>query len=79
MTEILTVAEIDCSTGQETIRPLTQSEIEQYQIDQSNSLAWEQQKEENAQRSLDIKQSALAKLEALGLTEEEARAIVSLN
>ncbi len=79
MTEILTVAEIDCSTGQETIRPLTQSEIEQYQLDQANSLAWEQEREENAQRLLDIKQSALSKLSALGLTEEEAKAIVGLN
>lgn len=79
MTQILTVAEIDCSTGQETIRPLTQSEIEQYQIDQANSLAWEQEKEENAQRLLDIKQSAISKLSALGLTEEEAKAIVGLN
>ena len=79
MTEILTVAEIDCSTGQENIRPLTQSEIEQYQIDQANSLAWEQERQENAQRSLEVKQSALAKLSALGLTEEEAKAIVGLN
>ena len=79
MTQILTVADIDCSTGQETIRPLTQSEIEQYQIDQANSLAWEQEKEENAQRLLDIKQSAISKLSALGLTEEEAKAIVGLN
>ena len=79
MTEVLTVAEIDCSTGQETIRPLTQSEIEQYQIDQANSLAWEQERQENAQRSLEVKQSALAKLSALGLTEEEAKSIVGLN
>ncbi len=79
MTEILTVAEIDCSTGQETIRPLTQSEIEQYQLDQANSLAWEQEREENAQRLLDIKQSALSKLSALGLPEEEAKSIVGLN
>ena len=79
MTEILTVAEIDCSTGQETIRPLTQSEIEQYQIDQANSLAWEQERQEKAQRSLEIKQSALSKLSALGLTEEEAKSIVGLN
>jgi hypothetical protein len=79
MTEVLTVAEIDCSTGQETIRPLTQSEIEQYQIDQANSLAWEQERQEKAQRSLEIKQSALSKLSALGLTEEEAKSIVGLN
>jgi len=79
MTEVLTVAEINCSTGQETIRPLTQSEIEQYQIDQANSLAWEQERQEKAQRSLEIKQSALSKLSALGLTEEEAKSIVGLN
>ena len=70
-TNLFTLVELDCATGIETIRELTSEELEE--------------REELAQQSqaqlaaLEAKQSArasaLAKLSALGLTEEEIRAL----
>jgi hypothetical protein len=77
MTETLNRVEINCETGEQTVRPFTQEEIDQYMIDQANNLALQEQKEMQAQKIAEDKASAIAKLTALGLTEDEARAIAA--
>jgi hypothetical protein len=68
MTEKFTALEIDGQTGQELIRDLTAEEIAEKQ-----ELALQSQQEQDL-RNL-TKESALAKLAALGLTEEEIAAL----
>lgn len=75
MTESLTKVIVDCSTGEETVVPLTAEELAQLEADR---VAFETEKaarEAEIQAKAAAKASALAKLAALGLTEEEAAAI----
>lgn len=75
MTEVLTKIEIDCSTGIETITALTAEELVQRGLD---SAAFEASELERLQAEADVqalKDSANAKLAALGLTAEEIAAI----
>ena len=77
MTEILTKLVVDCSTGISTEIPLTEEELAQREIDR---LAYEEA--EAARVAADeekaaLKESANAKLLALGLTEEEIAAITN--
>jgi hypothetical protein len=75
MTEALHRLEINCETGEQTLVPLTAEEIAEVA-----TLAAEVEKS-RADKALEMealaetKTAALAKLTALGLTEEEARAI----
>jgi hypothetical protein len=66
---------VDCSTGEETILPLTADEIAQLDADRVQAEADRATAEAEAQAKAETKASALAKLAALGLTEEEAKAI----
>jgi DNA-binding NarL/FixJ family response regulator len=71
MTEQLTTTEFNALTGEAIIRPLTPAEIaerEAMQAEQEALLA-----EQDAK--IAARQSALAKLAALGLTEEEIGAL----
>ncbi len=75
MTETLTKIVVDCSTGEQTVVPLTAEEIAQREAD---ALAYAEQKatqeaEEAAKAA--AKASAEAKLAALGLTAEEIAAL----
>jgi hypothetical protein len=76
MTEILTKTIIDCSTGEQSVIPLTSEEMDQIEVDR---IAFEEAQAE-AKAIADAKeaarQSGIAKLLALGLTEEEANALV---
>lgn len=75
MTETLTKVIVDCSTGEETVVPLTAEELAQLEADR---VAFETEKaarEAEIQAKAAAKASALAKLAALGLTAEEAAAI----
>jgi hypothetical protein len=76
MTEILTKTIIDCSTGEQSIIPLTSEEMDQIEVDR---IAFEEAQAE-AKAIADAKEAAresgIAKLLALGLTEEEANALV---
>ena len=75
MTETPTKVIINCETGEESIVPLTAEEIAQREADLA---AWEAEqtaREAEAQAKAEAQASALAKLAALGLTEEEAAAI----
>ena len=75
MSEILTKLIVNCETGEEHIIPLTEEEIAQMEADR---IAFEEA-QAAAQAEADAKeasrQSGIAKLMALGLTEEEAQAL----
>lgn len=75
MTETLTKIVVDCSTGEQTVVPLTAEEIAQREAD---ALAYaEQQAIQEAEQAAkaEAKASAEAKLSALGLTAEEIAAL----
>ncbi len=66
---------VDCSTGEETVVELSDEEIAQMEIDRAN---WEAERAAEAAAAAakaEAKASALAKLAALGLSEEEAAAL----
>jgi len=68
---------VDCSTGEQTIVPLTAEELAQRETDR---LAWEAQEAERlaAEEAKETaKASANAKLKALGLTDSEIAAITA--
>lgn len=66
---------VDCSTGEETITPLTAEEIADLEAARVVAEAERATQEAEAQAKAEAKASALAKLAALGLTEDEAKAI----
>ena len=66
---------VDCSTGEETILPLTADEIAQLETDRAAAEADRAAAEAAATAKAEAKAAALAKLAALGLTEEEAAAL----
>ena len=75
MTDTPKVVEVNCETNEVTERPLTAEEIAQREAD---AIVYAEQKaaqEAEAEAKADAKASALAKLAALGLTEDEAKAI----
>ena len=69
------VTEINVQTGQVTTRAYTPEEL----ADRANAVAPESVIiiEESIENYAEVKQSALSKLQALGLTEEEARTITT--
>ena len=74
-TETPTVVEIDCSTGEQATRPMTEAEIANMQTMQAENAARVAADEAAAAEKAALKAAALAKFTALGLTEEEANAI----
>jgi hypothetical protein len=74
-TEILTKVIVDCSTGEQTIEPLTAEEISAFETSRAQINADRATEEAEATAKAEAKASALAKLAALGLTEEEAAAL----
>lgn len=75
MTEILTKITVDCASGIETIEPLTAEELAQREVDR---VSWEAAEVVRVQAEADaqaLKDSATAKLSALGLTDAEIAAI----
>ena len=69
--EELIAIEIDGITGQTFERPLTNEEIADREVMQTESLAFQAQQESKAS----ARESALAKLADLGLTAEEIAAL----
>ena len=57
---------------------LTAEEIAQRQLDEQNSLIETQQRLAKEQAEQSAKQSALAKLQALGLTEQEIKSLLGV-
>lgn len=75
MSEQLTKIVVDCATGKQTIVPLTPAEIAQRDQDAA-AFAEEQAKREAEEAAkAAAAESAKAKLAALGLTEDEIKAL----
>ena len=77
MTETLTKIVVDCSTGEQTIVPLTAEEIAQREADAQAYAAQLATQEAEAQAKAEAKASAEAKLAAIGLTAEEISALTA--
>ena len=78
MTDTLTKVVVDCSTGTQTILPLTAEEIAQREAD---AVAYEARKAEEdaaAAAKASAKQSAQEKLKSLGLSDIEIAAITNI-
>ena len=74
-TEILTKTIVNCETGEVINEPLTAEEIADREQHHAEVEAREQARQAEAEAKAEAKASGLAKLAALGLTEEEAKAI----
>jgi hypothetical protein len=74
-TETPMIVEVDCSTGEQITRPMTEAEIANMQTMQEENAARVAADEAASAEKAALKAAALAKLTALGLTEEEAMAI----
>lgn len=75
MTEILTKVVVDCTTGEQTIVPLTADEIAQREADAAAFAEEQAAREAEAAAVAAAKESANAKLKALGLSDEEIAAL----
>jgi hypothetical protein len=67
---------VNCETGQVEERPLTPEEIAQREADAAAAAVAEAERQAAEEAKAAAKASAVAKLAALGLTEEEAAALV---
>jgi hypothetical protein len=76
MSDVPIAVEVNCATGEVIERPLTAAEIEQREVDAAAAAIAEAERVAAEEAKAAAKASALAKLTALGLTEEEALAIV---
>lgn len=75
MTETLNKIVVDCSTGEQTIVPLTAEEIAQRELDAAAHAEAESIRQAEAEAKAEAKESAQAKLAKLGLTSEEIAAL----
>jgi len=75
MTETLNKIVVDCSTGEQTIVPLTAEEIAQRELDAAAYAAQKAIEEAEAAAKATAKASAESKLAALGLTADEIAAL----
>lgn len=66
------IADHNIETGEMIVREMTDDEFAQYQID----IADAQAEAQKLDAKIAAKASAIAKLEALGLTEDEAKALI---
>lgn len=76
MSETLTKLVVNCETKEEQIVPLTAEEIAQREADAAAAAAAKAAADAAAEAEAEAKASGLAKLMALGLTEDEANALV---
>ena len=76
MSESLTKIVINCETKEETIVPLTAEEIAQREADAAAFAVAEAERIAAAEAAAEAKASGIAKLLALGLTQDEANALV---
>lgn len=67
---------VDLAKGTQTYVDLTPEEIQQRELDAIEAATRKSEEEAVAQAKADAKASAIAKLQALGLTSEEATAIL---
>jgi formylmethanofuran dehydrogenase subunit B len=77
MTDTLTKVVVDCSTGEQTILPLTANEIASLELSRQEAEARKAEEDAAAEALAAVKASAKAKLVAgTPLTEEEAATLV---
>lgn len=76
MSETLTKLVVNCATGEEQVIALTAEEIAQRQADATAYAAQKAIDDAAAEAAAEAKASGIAKLLALGLTEDEANALV---
>lgn len=67
---------VDCDSGEEVLVPLTAEEIAQREADAAAAAAAEAERVAAEEAKAAAKASAIAKLAALGLTADEAAALV---
>lgn len=77
MSEILTKSVYDCATGQAISVPLTEEELAQRREIEQKFLAQQQAEKEQEEAQRLAKESAIAKLSALGLSPEEITALTA--
>jgi hypothetical protein len=75
--EIPTKLVINCETGERTIVPLTEAEIQEREAMAAQALADQAAREAEETAKAEAKASGIAKLLALGLTQAEAEALVN--
>ena len=75
-TEVPMVTEIDCTTGESITRAMTKEEQDNLAVMQVEAAARRAEEEATAKAEADAKASALTKLTVLGLTVEEAKALL---
>jgi hypothetical protein len=76
MSETLTKLVVNCETGEQQVLPLTAEEIAQREADAAAFAAEQAAREAEAAAAAEAKASGIAKLLALGLTQEEADALI---
>jgi formylmethanofuran dehydrogenase subunit B len=77
MTDTLTKVVVDCSTGEQTVLPLTSDEIASLELSRQEAEARKAEEDAAAEALAAVKTSAKAKLVAgTPLTEEEAATLV---
>lgn len=75
--ETPTVLEVNCATGEQTIRPMTEAELAQREADRIAAEAAEAERLAAEQAQADALAAARAELLALGLSEAAADAIMA--
>lgn len=75
-TETPMVVEIDCTTGESITRAMTKEEQDNHAKMAEENAARRAEEEAAAKAEADAKASALTKLTVLGLTVEEAKALL---
>jgi len=67
---------VDCTSGEQSIVELTEDEIAQMEIDRAQAQAAAAARETAEEAKAERKASAISKLTALGLTEEEVASLL---
>jgi len=76
MANTLTKLVVNCETGEQTIVPFTAEEVAQFEAEQQKNAEIQAALKAEELAKAEVKASALAKLAALGLNEDEAKAIL---
>lgn len=76
MSETLTKVIVNCETGEQSVIPLTAEEITQMEAAQAAAQAEADARAVAEMAAAEAKANGIAKLLALGLTEEEANALI---
>lgn len=77
MSEVISKIIIDCSTGEETIVPLTEAELAQREVDAAAALETKAAQDAEIAAKAAAKADAIAALVALGLTEAQVTALTA--